>query len=83
MIGLTVSLLFDTHVFLISFCQVAVAGLALDWLRQNLQILDEIANTQAVVEEASDCGSVVFVPAFSGLFAPYWQSEARGYVMLI
>lgn len=58
---------------------VAVAGAALSWLRDNMEILTNIAQTQDLAERVRCSGDVYFVPAFSGLYAPYWQQDARGY----
>lgn len=58
---------------------VAVAGAALSWLRDNLQLLSNITQTQDMAERVRCSGDVYFVPAFSGLYAPYWQQDARGY----
>ncbi|XP_077302390.1 glycerol kinase 1 isoform X1 [Arctopsyche grandis] len=58
----------------------AVAGSAFDWLRDNLQIIVDVAESQVMAENVSEHGSCVFVPAFSGLFAPYWQHDARGVI---
>lgn len=63
----------------------AVAGAALSWLRDNLELIDDVSHVQRVAEEAeeTDGGDVYFVPAFSGLYAPYWQQDARGCVLHI
>jgi len=59
---------------------VAIAGAALTWLRDNLSILPKFSDAEGLAEEAElvDGGDVYFVPAFSGLYAPYWQQTARG-----
>lgn len=59
---------------------VAVAGAALSWLRDNLDILPNFGRAQSLAKEADllTGGEVVFVPAFSGLYAPYWEQDARG-----
>lgn len=57
---------------------VAVAGAALSWLRDNMELLDSITHTQDLAERVRTSGDVYFVPAFSGLYAPYWQQDARG-----
>lgn len=59
---------------------VAVAGAAISWLRDNLTVLEDFSQAQTVAEEAElvEGGDVFFVPAFSGLYAPYWQQDARG-----
>lgn len=61
---------------------VAVAGAALSWLRNNMQLLSNITQTQDMAERVKSSGDVYFVPAFSGLYAPYWQQDARGYCSL-
>ncbi|XP_034942005.1 glycerol kinase [Chelonus insularis] len=59
---------------------VAIAGAALTWLRDNLQILSSISQTQEIAGNVSDTSDVYFVPAFSGLYAPYWHQDARGVI---
>nr|XP_021192912.2 glycerol kinase [Helicoverpa armigera] len=59
---------------------VAVAGAALGWLRDNIGLLESAKDSQGLAEKATDNGSVVFVPAFSGLYAPYWRQDARGVI---
>lgn len=61
---------------------VAIAGAALNWLRDNLNILPSFGEAQTIAEQANvESGEVYFVPAFSGLYAPYWQQEARGVIV--
>ncbi|MCJ7725510.1 MAG: FGGY-family carbohydrate kinase, partial [Acidimicrobiia bacterium] len=50
------------------------------WLRDNLGIIDNAAEVEALAATVEDNGDVYFVPAFSGLFAPHWRSDARGLV---
>lgn len=57
---------------------VAIAGAALNWLRDNLNLLDNNADSELLAEEVMTTGDVYFVPAFSGLYAPYWRKDARG-----
>ncbi len=57
---------------------VAVAGSAVQWLRDNLQMISSAPEVQTVAESVPDNGDVYFVPAFSGLFAPHWRDDARG-----
>ena len=58
---------------------VAFAGAAVDWLKDNLQIIDK---PQEVTDKAAkDNGGVFFVPAFAGLYAPYWKDHARGAIL--
>lgn len=57
---------------------VAVAGAAIKWLRDNMNLLSKIEETESLAEEVMTTGDVYFVPAFSGLYAPYWRKDARG-----
>lgn len=59
---------------------VAIAGAAFNWLRDNLSVLQAFGEAQEIAKKADkvSSGEVYFVPAFSGLYAPYWQQEARG-----
>ncbi|KAJ3345781.1 hypothetical protein HDU83_003735 [Entophlyctis luteolus] len=57
---------------------IAVAGAAVRWLRDNLGIIRESAEVGSLAESVDDTGGVYFVPAFSGLYAPYWRDDARG-----
>ncbi|XP_003708115.2 glycerol kinase 1 isoform X1 [Megachile rotundata] len=59
---------------------VAVAGAALSWLRDNMQLFNNIAQSQEMAEHVKCTGDVYFVPAFSGLYAPYWEQDARGII---
>ncbi|XP_076232760.1 glycerol kinase 1 [Calliopsis andreniformis] len=59
---------------------VAVAGGAISWLRDNMQLFGNMAHLQEIAEQTKSCGDVYFVPAFSGLYAPYWQQDARGVI---
>lgn len=59
---------------------VAVAGAALGWLKENVKLITTAGESQSLAEIATDSGSVVFVPAFSGLYAPYWRQDARGVI---
>ncbi|XP_061382019.1 glycerol kinase isoform X2 [Danaus plexippus] len=59
---------------------VAVAGAALGWLKDNIGMIENAKKSQEIAEKATDNGSVVFVPAFSGLYAPYWRQDARGVI---
>jgi glycerol kinase len=51
------------------------------WLRDGLKAIESSAHVQALAESVSDSGGVIFVPAFTGLGAPYWQSDARGTIV--
>ena len=57
---------------------VAIAGAAVQWLRDNLNIISESSEAEALASEVEDNGDVYFVPAFSGLFSPHWDETARG-----
>lgn len=60
---------------------VAVTGSAIQWLRDQLQIIGAAPDVEALASSVSDNGGVYFVPAFSGLFAPYWRNDARGAIV--
>jgi len=60
---------------------IAVTGSAVQWLRDQLGIIDDAAETETLAAEVDDTGGMAFVPAFSGLFAPYWRSDARGAIV--
>jgi glycerol kinase len=57
---------------------IAMAGATVQWLRDNLQLIQHAAETEAIAQSVADSGGCYLVPAFSGLFAPYWRSDARG-----
>lgn len=58
---------------------VAVAGAAIKWLRDNMGFLNNInEDTESLAKEVFSTGDVYFVPAFKGLYAPYWRKDARG-----
>ncbi len=57
-----------------------IAGAAVQWLRDGLQIIETASQTQALAETADPGQDVILVPAFTGLGAPYWNAEARGAV---
>ena len=59
---------------------IAVAGSLVQWLRDNLQLVDNAPEVDMLAESVPDCGGVYIVPAFSGLYAPYWRSDARGVI---
>ena len=60
---------------------IAVTGSAVQWLRDQLGLIGDAAETEALAASVDDTGGVYFVPAFSGLFAPYWRSDARGAIV--
>jgi len=59
---------------------VAVAGALVQWLRDNLGLLQNSSEIEALARSVDDNGGVYFVPAFSGLYAPYWKADARGLI---
>jgi glycerol kinase len=59
---------------------IAITGALVQWLRDNLGMITSSAEVEALAKTVDDNGGVYFVPAFSGLFAPYWKSEARGVI---
>jgi glycerol kinase len=60
---------------------IAVTGSAVQWLRDQLGIISGAAEIEPLARQVSDNGGIYFVPAFSGLFAPYWRSDARGAIV--
>ncbi|HPU13848.1 MAG TPA: glycerol kinase GlpK [Aeromicrobium sp.] len=60
---------------------IAVTGSAVQWLRDQLQVFDNAADSERLASTVPDNGGVYFVPAFSGLFAPYWRPDARGVIV--
>jgi glycerol kinase len=60
---------------------IAVTGSAVQWLRDQLGIIGSASEIEALANSVPDNGGVYFVPAFSGLFAPYWRSDARGVIV--
>ena len=59
---------------------VAIAGAVVQWLRDNLRLISTASEVEALAAAVEDNGDVYFVPAFSGLFAPHWRSDARGVI---
>jgi len=57
---------------------IAMAGATVQWLRDNVQLISSAAETEEIAQSVDDAGGCYLVPAFSGLFAPYWRSDARG-----
>jgi glycerol kinase len=60
---------------------VAVAGALVQWLRDNLGLIDSSSEIEDLARAVKDNGDVYFVPAFSGLFAPHWRPDARGAIV--
>ncbi|MEE8389506.1 MAG: glycerol kinase GlpK [Anaerolineae bacterium] len=60
---------------------IAITGAAVQWLRDNLGLIQSAAETETIAQSVEDAGGIYFVPAFSGLFAPYWDMDARGVIV--
>ncbi len=60
---------------------IAITGALVQWLRDNLGLIAKSADVEALAKTVEDNGGIYFVPAFSGLFAPYWKSDARGAIV--
>ncbi len=60
---------------------IAITGAAVQWLRDNLGIVGSAAESEGLARSVPDAGGIYFVPAFSGLFAPHWDMEARGTIL--
>jgi glycerol kinase len=59
---------------------IAITGALVQWLRDNLKMIEAAPEVEDLAMTVEDNGGVYFVPAFSGLFAPYWKSDARGVI---
>ncbi len=59
---------------------IAITGALVQWLRDNLGIIEQSSDVEALAKSVPDNGGIYFVPAFSGLFAPHWRSDARGVI---
>lgn len=59
---------------------VAVAGAAIKWLRDSMKIIKDVHESEHLAQKVFSTGDVYFVPAFSGLYAPYWRKDARGII---
>ncbi|HMU94887.1 MAG TPA: glycerol kinase GlpK, partial [Anaerolineales bacterium] len=60
---------------------IAITGALIQWLRDNLGLIQSSAEVESLASSVEDNGGIYFVPAFSGLFAPYWKSDARGAIV--
>lgn len=60
---------------------VAIAGALVQWLRDNLGLIQKSSDVESLARSVEDNGGIYFVPAFSGLFAPHWRSDARGAIL--
>jgi len=59
---------------------IAIAGALVQWLRDNLHLIADSAEVESLAKTVDDNGDVYIVPAFSGLYAPYWREDARGVI---
>ena len=59
---------------------IAISGALIQWLRDNLGIIQKSSDIESLARTVEDNGGAYFVPAFSGLYAPYWRSDARGVI---
>ena len=59
---------------------VAITGALVQWIRDNLNLIEKSSDIETLAATAQDNGGVYFVPAFSGLYAPYWKANARGVI---
>jgi glycerol kinase len=60
---------------------IAITGALVQWLRDNLKLIDSAPEIEDLAKTVDDNGGIYFVPAFSGLFAPYWKRRARGAIV--
>jgi glycerol kinase len=60
---------------------IAITGALVQWLRDNLEFFESSREVEDFAKQVEDAGGIYFVPAFSGLFAPYWRSDARGVIV--
>ncbi|PID77261.1 MAG: glycerol kinase [Deltaproteobacteria bacterium] len=60
---------------------IAIAGAVIQWLRDNMRLINTAADVENLARMVEDNGGMYFVPAFSGLFAPHWRSDARGAIV--
>jgi glycerol kinase len=60
---------------------IAITGALVQWLRDNLGIIEKSSDIERLARTVNDNGGVYFVPAFSGLYAPYWKDDARGVIV--
>jgi len=59
---------------------IAITGALVQWLRDNLGLIEKSADVETLASTVTDNGGIYFVPAFSGLYAPYWKDNARGVI---
>ena len=59
---------------------IAITGALVQWVRDNLGLIEKSSDIESLAQTVSDNGGIYFVPAFSGLYAPYWKDSARGVI---
>jgi glycerol kinase len=60
---------------------IAITGALVQWLRDNLGLIEKSSDVETLAQTVDDNGGIYFVPAFSGLYAPYWKDSARGAIL--
>ncbi len=60
---------------------IAITGALVQWVRDNLGLIENAADIEPLAQQVADNGGIYFVPAFSGLYAPYWRDDARGAIV--
>jgi glycerol kinase len=60
---------------------IAITGALVQWIRDNLKMIEKSSDIEELARTVEDSGGIYFVPAFSGLFAPYWRNDARGAIV--
>jgi len=60
---------------------IAITGALVQWLRDNLGLIEKSSDVETLAQTVGDNGGIYFVPAFSGLYAPYWKDSARGAIV--
>jgi len=60
---------------------IAITGALVQWIRDNLKMIEKSSDIEMLANTVEDAGGIYFVPAFSGLYAPYWKSDARGAIV--
>jgi glycerol kinase len=60
---------------------IAITGALVQWLRDNLGLIEKSSDVESLAKTVEDNGGIYFVPAFSGLYAPYWRDDARGAIL--
>src|SRR5690606_38855691 len=60
---------------------IAITGALVQWIRDNLKMIQKSSDIESLAKTVDDAGGIYFVPAFSGLYAPYWKSDARGAIV--